>query len=106
MIARAAALSSNDKNENLPETFIRFVNCGNVGMAQYNLVHQFEEQGFPNVAFALGTMQALFIREFLYSDLSTPSNFTIFCFPQARAKFKQSPARLPNLSPSSGKRSH
>ncbi len=77
MIARAAAQSSNDKNENLPETFIRFVNCDNVGMAQYNLVHKFKEEGFPGVAFALGTTQALFIGEFLYSDFSTPSNFTI-----------------------------
>jgi hypothetical protein len=49
-------------------------------MAQYNLVHQFKEQGFPDVAFALGTTQALFIGEFLYSNSSTPSNFTIFAF--------------------------
>jgi hypothetical protein len=80
MIAHAAAISLNDENKNLPETFIHFVNCDNVGMAQYDLVHQFKEQGFPNVAFALGNMQALFIGEFPYSDSSTSSNFTIFVF--------------------------
>jgi hypothetical protein len=80
MIAHTAAQSSNDENKNLPATFTCFVNCGNVGMAQYDLVHQFKEQGFPDVAFALGTTQALFIGAFLYSDSSIPSNFTIFAF--------------------------
>jgi hypothetical protein len=80
LIAHAAAATSNGKNENLPATFTCFVNCENVGMAQYGLVHQFKEQGFPEVAFALVTMQALFIGEFLYSNLSTPSNFTISAF--------------------------
>jgi hypothetical protein len=80
MIAYAAAATLNGKNDNLSATFIRFVNCDNGGTAQYNLVHQFKEQGFPDVAFALGTTQALFIGEFLYSNSSTPSNFTIFAF--------------------------
>jgi hypothetical protein len=80
MIAHAAAASLNDENKNLPATFICFVNCDNVGMAQYNLVHQFKEQGFPDIAFAMGTTQALFIGEFLYSNSSTPSNFAIFDF--------------------------
>ncbi len=82
MIALAAAATLNDKNKDLPATFTHFVNCDNVGMAQYNLVHQFKEQGYPDVAFALGTTQALFIGEFLYSKWSTPSNFTIFSFPK------------------------
>ncbi len=43
--ACAADQSSNDenKNENLSATFTCFINCDNVGMAQYNLVHQFKE---------------------------------------------------------------
>jgi hypothetical protein len=97
MISHAAAATSNNKNENLPASFTCFINCENAGMAQYNLVHQFKEQGFPDIAFASsGTMQALFVGEFLYTDLSTPSSF-----PRARAKFKQLPARLPNFSSSS-----
>jgi hypothetical protein len=80
MIACTAASTSNDENVDLPGTFIHFVNCDNVGMAQYNLVHQFKEQGFPDVPFALDTTHALFIGEFLYCDSSTPSNFTIFAF--------------------------
>ncbi len=81
MIVSAAAATSNDKNKDLPATFTCFVNCKSVRVAQYDLVHQFKKQGFPYVAFALGTTQALFMGEFLYSDSSTPSNFTGFCFP-------------------------
>jgi hypothetical protein len=85
MISRPAAVTSNDKNKNLPATFTCFINCENVSMAQYNLVHQFKEQGFSDIAFELGTMQALFVGEFLYAKLSTPSNFTMFSF------YKQQP---------------
>jgi len=49
-------------------------------MAQYELVHQFKELGFPNIGFAQGTSQALFVCNFLYSNSSTPSNFTVFTF--------------------------
>ncbi len=49
-------------------------------MAQYNLVHQFKEQGFHNVTLAAGTTNALYVGGFLYADSSTPSNFTIFAF--------------------------
>ncbi len=41
MICRAAARTSNDKKEDLPDTFTQFLNCKNVAMAQYDLVHQF-----------------------------------------------------------------
>jgi hypothetical protein len=36
--------------------------------------------GFPNIGFAQGTVQALYIGDFLYSNSSTPSNFTVFAF--------------------------
>ncbi len=39
VISWAAAATSTDENENLPATFTCFINCENVGMAQYNLVH-------------------------------------------------------------------
>ena len=80
MVSRAAATSSTDENESIPAGFSRFINQENVGMAQYDLVHQFKEQGFHDVAFASGTTQALYIGEFLFADSSTPSNFTIFAF--------------------------
>jgi hypothetical protein len=44
------------------------------------LVHQFKEEGFPDIAFELGTTQALFVGEFLYANSSKPSNFTVFAF--------------------------
>ncbi len=80
MICRAAASNSTDETKALPATCSRFINQENVGMAQYNLVHQFKELGFQDVAFASGTTQALFVGEFLYSNSSTPSNFTILTF--------------------------
>jgi hypothetical protein len=80
MIIRAAARALNDENEEPPDTLTRFMNCNNVGMTQHNLVHQFKEQGYPDVTFASGTTQALFVRESLYNDSNTPSNFTIFAY--------------------------
>jgi hypothetical protein len=58
----------------------RFLNSENVGMAQYKLVHQFKELGFPDIGFAQGTAQALFVGNFLYADFRMPSNFTVFAF--------------------------
>jgi hypothetical protein len=49
-------------------------------MAQYDLVHQFKEQGFHDVTIASGTTNALYVGGFLCADSSTPSNFTIFAF--------------------------
>jgi hypothetical protein len=80
MFGRASAKSSTDKSEALSATCTRFINSENVGMAQYKLIHQFKELGFPNIGFAQGTVQALYIDDFLYSDSSTPSNFPVFAF--------------------------
>jgi hypothetical protein len=80
MICRAAALCSTDETEALPATCSLFIDQENGRMAQYNLVHQFKEQGFHNVTFALGTTNALYVGGFLYADSSTPSNITIFAF--------------------------
>jgi hypothetical protein len=80
MICRAAALCSTNETEALPATCSRFINQENARMAQYNLVHQFKEQGFHDVTFALGTTNALYLGGLLYADSSTPSNFTIFAF--------------------------
>ena len=79
MICRAAA-ARRDKTEELPKTCIRFFNQDNVGMAQYKLIHQFKNLRAPDITFALGTTNALWIGQFLWSDSSTPSNFTIFAF--------------------------
>jgi hypothetical protein len=53
---------------------------GNVELAQYKLIHQLKEGGFPDVTFASETTHALFLGEFLYKDSSIPSNFTVFAF--------------------------
>jgi hypothetical protein len=60
MIGRAAATRGDDSLF-LPATCLRFFNQETVGMAQYNLVHQFKELRAPDVTFASGTTNALFI---------------------------------------------
>ncbi len=80
MICRALASCSTDETEALPATCSHFINQENAGMAQYDLVHQFKEQGFHDVTFAAGTTIALYVGGFLYADSSTPSNFAIFAF--------------------------
>ncbi len=80
MIGRASAKSSTNKSEALSATCTRFIDLENVRMAQYELIHQFKELGFPDIGFAQGTVQALYIGDFLYSNSSTPSNFTVLAF--------------------------
>jgi hypothetical protein len=55
MICRAAASSSTNETKDLPVTCSHFINQENVGMAQYNLVHQFKDLGFQDVAFVSRT---------------------------------------------------
>ena len=59
MLKRASATDQNDKNNEIAPTFLGFINSNNVGLAQYELIHQFKEGSFPDVTFALGTTQAL-----------------------------------------------
>jgi hypothetical protein len=59
---------------------LHFINSNNVSLAQYKLIHQFKESRFPNVTFALGTTQALYLGDFFYANSSSPSNFTVFPF--------------------------
>jgi hypothetical protein len=80
MICRAAISCSTYETESLPATWSCFIDQENTGKAQYDLVHQFKEQGFHNVTFASGTTNALYVGGFLYADSSTPSNLTIFVF--------------------------
>jgi hypothetical protein len=74
MIGRTSAKCSTDKSVAISATCSRFLNFDNIGMAQYKLVHQFKELGFPDIGFAQGTAH------FLYANSSTPSNFTVFTF--------------------------
>ena len=80
MLKQAAATNAHDKNSNISPSCLRFMNSDNVGMAQFELSHQFASYRLDDVGFAAGTVQALHVGEFLYSDFSTPSNFTVFTF--------------------------
>jgi hypothetical protein len=52
MIGRASAKSLTDESEILSVTCTHFLNSKNVGMAQFELIHQFMKLGFPNIGFA------------------------------------------------------
>jgi hypothetical protein len=80
MIGSASAKRSTDESEVISGTCSRFLNSDNVGMAQYELVHQFKKLRFPDIGYAQGLVQALFISNFLYANSSTPINFTVFAF--------------------------
>jgi hypothetical protein len=80
MICRAATLCSTNEIEALPATCSHFINQENTRMAQYNLVHQFKEQGFHNTTFTSGTTNALYVGGILYANSSTLSNFRILIF--------------------------
>ncbi len=80
MLKQATATDRNDKDKEIAPTCLRFINSDNVGLAQYELIYQFKESGFPDVTFALGMTQALYLGDFLYTKLSSPSNFTVFAF--------------------------
>ena len=80
MLKRAAATDPHDENSGIAPSCLRFINSDNVGMAQIQLTHQFATYRLNDVGFAAGTVQALHVGELLYSDSSTPSNFTVFAF--------------------------
>jgi hypothetical protein len=51
-----------------------------VDMVQHDLIHQFKDLGYMDISFASWMTQVLYMGEFLYTDSSTLSNFTIFAF--------------------------
>jgi hypothetical protein len=80
MLISAAATHSKDEREAIAPTCQSFIITKNVGLAQYELIHQFKTGGFPDVTFASGTTQALFLGKFIYADSSTPSIFIVSAF--------------------------
>jgi hypothetical protein len=80
MLKQAAATDWNDKDKEIAPTCLRYINSNNIRLAQYKLIHQFKESGFPDVMLALGMTQTLYLGDFLYANSSSPSNFTVFAF--------------------------
>jgi hypothetical protein len=99
IIRCASAKSSTDESETLSVTCTRFLNSKNVRMAQYKLVHQFKELGFSDIGFEQSTVQALYIGNFLYSNSSTPSNFTVFVFRELETLLDSSQNDYPICQP-------
>jgi hypothetical protein len=90
MLQRAAATDPHDEDSDIAQSCIRVINSDNAGLAQFELTHQFKALKIEDVGFAAGTVQALYLGEFLYANSSTPSNFTVFAFfeqePNARSQ--------------------
>jgi hypothetical protein len=61
---RATSTHKIDKTEETAPLCLQSIHSDNVGLAQYELIHQFKEGCFPNVTVALGTTKALFLEEF------------------------------------------
>ena len=80
MLKMAAVTDLHDNDSNISPSCLSFLNSENTGMAQFELAHQFKALKMEDVGFAAGTMQALYLSEFLYVNSSTPSNFTVFAF--------------------------
>jgi hypothetical protein len=98
MLKRAAATDPHDDDSDIAPSCLRFINSDNVGMTQFKLTHQFASYRLDDVSFAAGTVQALHVGEYLYSNSSTPSNFTVFAFYEQL----QTANELPYLSLNSG----
>jgi hypothetical protein len=81
MLKRAAATDRIDEDNEIAPSCLQFLNANNVGLAQYKLIHhQFKEGCFPDVTFASGTTQRLYLGNFFYVDSSSPSNSMVFAF--------------------------
>jgi hypothetical protein len=61
MLKRAAATDPHDDDSDIAPSCLRFINSDNVGMAQFELTHQFASYRLDDVSFAAGTVQALHV---------------------------------------------
>ncbi len=61
MLKRAAAVDQHSEDSKIAPLCLCFLNSDNVGMAQFELTHQFSSSRIENVGFAAGTVQALHV---------------------------------------------
>ena len=80
MLKRAAAPDRNNEDSDLAPSCLHFLNADNAGLAAHKLAHLFVENNSPDVTFATGTVQKLYLGDFLWANSSSPSNFTVFAF--------------------------
>eukprot|EP00957_Ditylum_brightwellii_P063302 4804224-Ditylum_brightwellii.AAC.1 len=78
MLVMISATNCDDTPSDTAESCRLFFNCKNAALADQELHQQFKDMGLGDVGFAHGMAQALHNGMFLYSEGSTPSNFTAF----------------------------
>ena len=85
MIKMAASEDGERAASEIPESCKKFWNSASSGMAELELLEQLEQLGIRNVAFAHGTVVAMFGGVLNYSVGGSPSNMSAFCFKKGKA---------------------
>jgi hypothetical protein len=85
MLRFAAASSSDDLDDEIPQSAAKFFNCETVGKATQELISQLEALKCRRVAVATGTIQSLKEGDFLWKNDITPSNLSVFMFSKSSA---------------------
>ena len=80
MLVNASATSKLEVDTELTQPCRKFLNASSQGHAEQELHHQFNSLNLTDVCFAPGTVQNLYLGEFIYGNSSAPSNFTVFAF--------------------------
>eukprot|EP00957_Ditylum_brightwellii_P190265 14482835-Ditylum_brightwellii.AAC.1 len=80
MIKMVSSTDGDKAADTMVQTCKDFMNCESAGLANQTLCFHFKDIGLNDVSFAHGLTQALYTGSFLYVDVSTPSNFSAFCF--------------------------
>ena len=76
----AAGFDSETVPDDLPDTFLRFINCKSEARAEHKLNVLFESLGIEDAAWSTGLTHSLYVGQFLWADQCTPSNFSAFSF--------------------------
>jgi len=85
MVKMAASEDGDRAASEIPDSCKKFWNATSAGMAELELLEQLEQLGIRNVAFAHGTVVAMFGGVLNYSVGGSPSNMSAFCFKKGKA---------------------
>jgi hypothetical protein len=78
--------------------YLYFINSDNVGLAQYELIHQFKEGGFPNAChLCIRSNPSTIPWRIPLPRLKHTKQLHCLCIQQTRIKFCQTADRLPHL---------
>lgn len=79
MLKNAVATVCDETPETIPDSCSAFFNSDSAGLADQELMFQFETLGMNDIHF-IQSFQALYMGNFLYPNKGAPCNFSCFCF--------------------------